>query len=104
MAIAEYGSRGPKTVEQRILWDANRLDSLGVVGLARAFTKGGYEGQTIAQTLKIVRGNMAKPLSTEPGKRVSTHLLQDMEDFLRRLEASLGSAQTGMDLGQKPRK
>ncbi|MDO8524684.1 MAG: HD domain-containing protein [bacterium] len=37
----------PKTIEAKILFDADKIDSLGCVGIARAFAIGGQYGQKI---------------------------------------------------------
>ena len=41
------GDRDPETLEAEILCDADNLDALGAVGIARCFTYGGERGETI---------------------------------------------------------
>jgi len=48
--IASHRFRGenpPKTIEAKILSDADKLDVLGAIGIARSFTIGGENGQKI---------------------------------------------------------
>ena len=52
-AIADHSfSRNmtPKTIEGKILQDADRLDALGAIGIARTFSVGGAEGRPIYNT------------------------------------------------------
>jgi uncharacterized protein len=49
-AIAAHRFRGgpaPQTLEARVLHDADKLDAIGAIGVARAFAFGGYEGQRL---------------------------------------------------------
>ena len=41
------GGDVPKTIEAKILFDADKIDSLGCIGIARAFSIGGQYGQKI---------------------------------------------------------
>lgn len=41
------GVNKPDTLEGKIVQDANRIDDLGAVGIARTFTYGGSIGRTI---------------------------------------------------------
>lgn len=90
VGVAEYRGGSPSTLEERILWDANLLDSLGYLGLARAFTRGGHEGQDLKETVGIIRRGMERPLLTGPGRRRGTRLTREMEGFLDELEARMG--------------
>ena len=68
MSLAGSASSNPQTLGERILWDANALDALGAVRLARAFIKGGHEGQTIDETIMVIEEDMKRPLLTNEGK------------------------------------
>jgi uncharacterized protein len=49
-AIAAHRFRtgpAPHTVEARVLHDADKLDAIGAIGVARAFAYGGHEGQRL---------------------------------------------------------
>ena len=49
-AVAAHRFRSgpdPETLEARVLHDADKLDAIGAIGVARAFAFGGYEGQRL---------------------------------------------------------
>jgi uncharacterized protein len=49
-AIAAHRFRSgpaPQTAEARVLHDADKLDAIGAIGVARAFAYGGHEGQRL---------------------------------------------------------
>jgi uncharacterized protein len=49
-AIAAHRFRtgpDPRTLEARVLHDADKLDAIGAIGVARAFAFGGHEGQRL---------------------------------------------------------
>jgi len=68
LPLTRNASRNPQTLEEKILWDANILDAPGTIGLARAFTKGDHERQTIDETMTFIEEKMKKPLFTREGR------------------------------------
>ncbi|MCS7105058.1 MAG: HD domain-containing protein [Thermofilaceae archaeon] len=92
----------PETIEAKVLQDADRLDMLGAVGLARAFARGGwanvplhdpqvppkerYDGHsaTVVNHLyeKILR--IKDTLHTEPARRIAEGRHNFIEEFLDR--------------------
>lgn len=92
----------PETIEAQILQDADRLDMLGAIGIARAFARGGwanvplhdpskppkpvYDGrsETVVNHLyeKILK--IKDTLNTEPARRIAEGRHRFVEEFLER--------------------
>ncbi len=100
----------PDTLEARILYDADKLDSLGAVGLGRAFLFAGHCNARVHNTeqealssqayskedtayreflvkLRYVPGKMF----TLEGKKIAAGRLQFMKDFFSALDAEINS-------------
>lgn len=92
--MTRNASKDLQTLEEKILWDANIFDALGAIGLARTFTKGGHEWQTIEDTVRIIKENMTRSLFTQEGRRMAKERVEFMRRFLDRLEEELRSART----------
>ena len=63
--IATVGFKGgngdpPKSIEARIVQDADRLDAIGALGIARTFAYGGHAGSPIYDPTLPVRENMTE--------------------------------------------
>jgi len=78
---------GPKIIESKILFDADKLDGLGAVGIARAFAYKGQCGVTpedaiswYEKKIEIAENN----LQTEEGKRRAKELIKYTREFISR--------------------
>jgi len=50
LAIAQHrfrGADGPQSLEARVLYDADKLDAIGAIGVARAYAVAGEQGQRL---------------------------------------------------------
>lgn len=60
ISFSKQVTKDKLSIEAKIVQDADRLDAIGAVGIARAFTYGGHSGQLIWDADKPVRKNMTK--------------------------------------------
>ena len=60
MKFAGYQTKPPVTLEGKIVQDANFLDSLGAIGVARQLASGGFHGRPIYDPQKKVRGRLTR--------------------------------------------
>jgi uncharacterized protein len=103
----------PRTLEARIVQDADRLDGLGAVGLARMFYIAGRMGSSLAHGADPLA--LARPLDdqaysldhipvklarlpgmmqTEAGRRLGEQRLAQLNDFRQTFAAEWGAATT----------
>ncbi|KDB73896.1 HD domain protein [Bordetella bronchiseptica CA90 BB1334] len=102
----------PRTIEARIVQDADRLDALGPVGLARMFHVGGSLGRALAHpsdplaaqralddsryTLDHIEAKLARlphGMQTEAGRRLGEQRLAWLRDFRAAFAAQWGGGQ-----------
>ncbi len=72
----------PKTLEAKVLSDADKLDAIGAIGVARAFMFSGEKGRSIEDTLKHFEEKLLKLkdlMYTETAKKIA----EDRHEFLR---------------------
>ncbi len=99
----------PRTIEARVVQDADRLDALGAIGIARCIAVGAALGRPIYRAedpfcetreaddnaasvdhfyTKLLK--LADTMQTEAGRREARHRSDFMRDFLQRLRAEIG--------------
>lgn len=98
----------PETLEEKIIFDADKLDSIGAVGLGRAFLFAGEFGSRmhnkdvdIATTAEYTKEDTAyreflvhlskikDRMQTEEGRRLAEHRHQFMADFFDEMNAEV---------------
>lgn len=93
----------PRSLEAKVLQDADRLDILGAVGIARVFTRGGwsnkpihdpsikpkseYDGRSDTSVNHIVEKllKVKSTMNTEAAKKIAEERHRYVEQFLQRL-------------------
>lgn len=78
----------PETLEGKIVQDADRLDAIGAIGIARTFAFGGERKRPLNATVQHFYDKLLllkDEMNTTEGKRLAEHRHQLMVDFLQEL-------------------
>lgn len=87
------GDVQPTSIESKILFDADKLDGLGAVGISRVFALFGQMSRSTREAIEWYRKKIAiarDHLQTEEGKRLCQARFPYVLQFLEQLEAELG--------------
>lgn len=82
----------PKTIEGKILSDADKLDALGATGIMRVFMESAYRGRTLEEAISHFYEKLFKLkdlMWTEKAKKIAEKRHQYMVKFLDRLEKEI---------------
>jgi uncharacterized protein len=111
-AIAAHRFRNnvePRTLEARVLSDADKLDALGAIGVARAYAMAGEWGSELWRPMDAARregdvggkehtpvheflhklSHLPEHMYTATGRRMAEHRLRFMQTFFEELEAEM---------------
>ena len=78
----------PKTLEGKIVQDADRLDAMGAIGIARTFAFGGERKRPLDDSVQHFHDKLLRlkdEMNTEEGKRIAKARHEFMEQFLEEL-------------------
>ncbi|ASJ00294.1 HD domain-containing protein [Thermococcus gorgonarius] len=87
-------SRGPepRTLEAKILSDADKLDAIGAVGIARVFMYSGEQGRDIEASIKHFEEKILKLkdlMYTKTARKIANERHRFTVEFLRRLRLEI---------------
>ena len=85
--------RVPETLEARILSDADKLDALGAIGVARVFMYSGALGRGLRESVEHFRKKILRLpelMWTPEGREEALRRVEFVRSFLKELEAEVG--------------
>ena len=89
VSFSRNRGRVPDTLEGKIVQDADRLDAMGAIGIARTFAYGGEHGRTLTDSVQHFHDKLLllrDMMNTEPAKQLAAMRHAFLESFLKELE------------------
>ena len=87
VSFSKNRGRVPETLEAKVVQDADRLDAIGAIGIARTFAYGGEHGRSPDESVQHFYDKLLllkDLMNTEAGKALAEERDAFLEEFLRR--------------------
>ena len=94
VSFSKNKGRCPELLEGKIVQDADRLDAIGAIGIARTFAYGGKHGRTLDSSIEHFHEKLLllkAMMHTEKAKELAESRHAFMESFLQEWEKEQGS-------------
>ena len=93
VSFSQNQGKVPETLEAKIVQDADRLDAIGAIGVARTFAFGGEHGRSVSQSVqhfydKLLR--LKDMMNTDTARRIAEERHAFLEAFLDELYEETG--------------
>ena len=86
VSFSRNKGKAPETPEGKVVQDADRLDAIGAVGIARTFAFGGEHGRSMQESIQHFYDKLLKLkglMNTETGKQIAEKRHAFLEAFLQ---------------------
>ena len=94
VSFSKNRGKKPETLEGKIVQDADRLDAMGAIGIARTFAYGGEHGRSIEESVMHFHEKLLllkDGMNTESARRIAESRHAFLEEFLSRYNEETGS-------------
>ena len=86
VSFTQNNGKAPDTPEGRVVQDADRLDAMGAIGVARTFAYGGEHGRSMADSVRHFYDKLLRLkalMNTETGRQMAEKRHAFLEVFLK---------------------
>ena len=92
VSFSQNRGRRPDTLEGQIVQDADRLDAMGAVGIARTFAYGGSNGRPLEESIRHFHDKLLRLkdlMNTDKGREMAESRHAYLQDYLREYAAEV---------------
>ena len=90
VSFSRNRGKSPESIEGKIVQDADRLDALGAIGIARTFAYGGKNGRSLEDSLQHFYDKLLllkDEMNTEEAKKLAIERHKYLERFIEEFKA-----------------